>query len=538
VIVFRDHRELVTGQSALRALAFELSRADATEPRALFAAAELECALADLGHPQVVDAAAVTEAAAAAWLLCEPAPVERWRSLVEGLRVPGELERRIPEGFAYYALAPESYAALARAQANPGRPVIVIGIRSIGVGLSAVVAAELRRLGRDVARYTVRPQGHPWARRLSLTAREIPHLSRHPGADVFVVDEGPGLSGSTFLAVGEALVAMGVAAERITLFASHAFDPAQLRAEDASSRYARFAVRAVPAWEPPSQTRSLAAGQWRALRYPNTARYPACWSNLERVKYLTADRRTLVKFEGYGGYGDASFRRAVVMGDGGWSPRVRRFAPGYFGYDWVAGRVPERSDRAWLLPRLAEYLVFRSRALSHPGAEPSPLEHMLRVNVSEAFGVELPARLTLDVARPIEPDARLAPHEWVIGRDDRLVKTDSADHASDHCLPGPVDVGWDLAGAIVEWDLDGGERRSFMEQYRSRSGDDASARLPAYLAAYAAFRMGFAAMARTASPRAESARWASRERVYRRRLRRALSELHIGVPACRTDNRV
>jgi hypothetical protein len=136
----------------------------------------------------------------------------------------------------------------------------------------------------------------------------------------------------------------------------------------------------------------------------------------------------------------------------------------------------------------------------------------------------------LELVRPIEPDARLSPHEWVIGAERRVVKTDSADHASDHLMPGPADVAWDLAGTIVEWDLDQSQRRSFLQQYRARSGDAAEARVPAYVAAYSAFRLGFAAMARDASPRTERARWVSRERVYRRCLRRALLELGVAVP--------
>jgi hypothetical protein len=529
VIVFRDSHEVVDGCSAIERLRLELSDAGAAEPRALFAAAEVECAFADLDHAQAEQAASITDAAAAAWLQREQGPAEATRSLVEALQPPAQLERRIPEGFAYYALAPKSYAELARAHAGRDRRALVVGIRSIGVSLSAVVAAELRRLGSDVVRFSVRPTGHPWARQLSLTPREVAHVARHPGADVLVVDEGPGLSGSTFLAVGEALIAAGVAADRITFLCSHEFDPAQLRAEGAAARYARFAIRAVPAWQPPTRTRSLAGGSWRSLRCPNAARYPACWSNLERVKYRTEDKRTLVKFEGFGAYADASWRRAVVLAEGHWSPRVRRSEPGYFGYEWVDGRLPEASDRGWLLPRLAEYLTFRSRALSHSGATVAPLEQMLRVNAAEAFGVELPGSVHLDVARPIEPDARLAPHEWVIGADAELRKTDSADHANDHLMPGAADVAWDLAGVIVEWELDRAERRWFLQQYRTRSGDDAAARLPAYLAAYSAFRLGFAGMARDASPRAERARWVSRERVYRRCLRRALSELNVDV---------
>jgi hypothetical protein len=55
----------------------------------------------------------------------------------------------VSEGYAYYALFPETYAATAKrfwAGARPPR-VAVIGIRSIGTSLSAIVVEALRARG-------------------------------------------------------------------------------------------------------------------------------------------------------------------------------------------------------------------------------------------------------------------------------------------------------------------------------------------------------------------------------------------------------
>ena len=81
----------------------------------------------------------------------------------------------------------------------------------------------------------------------------------------------------------------------------------------------------------------------------------------------------------------------------------------------------------------------------------------------------------------------------------RLLKLDGGAHGDDHFFPGPCDIAWDLAGTIVEWNLSGSEAEYFLEQYRLASGDDARRRLPSYLRAYVAFRMGWCKMAALAS---------------------------------------
>ena len=59
--------------------------------------------------------------------------------------LPPEIEISVPEGFAYYALDPELYRIAARRFRDEARPerVAVIGIRSIGTTLGAIVASEL-----------------------------------------------------------------------------------------------------------------------------------------------------------------------------------------------------------------------------------------------------------------------------------------------------------------------------------------------------------------------------------------------------------
>src|SRR5690606_32203487 len=74
---------------------------------------------------------------------------------------------RTPEGFAFYALHPAQYAraaAIWASERTPG-PVTVVGLRSAGTSLSAVVHVVLERLGFAVRSFAVRPRGPAWDRR-------------------------------------------------------------------------------------------------------------------------------------------------------------------------------------------------------------------------------------------------------------------------------------------------------------------------------------------------------------------------------------
>ena len=58
-------------------------------------------------------------------------------------------------------------------------------------------------------------------------------------------------------------------------------------------------------------------------------------------------------------------------------------------------------------------------------------------------------------------------------------------YASVRDVPGPVDVAWDLVGAVVEWELGGATREALLERYARISGDrGVRGRLPAYVRAY------------------------------------------------------
>jgi hypothetical protein len=517
MLVYRETSTLIASSWLVSELARE-QRAPSRSLAALLRAGELECGLSDLVHPLANAAAELSDAAARALLGVPRRTDDGQPSLARFADLP-ELALTRPEGYAYYALDPLRYAELAAAHSQSSQaPVAVIGIRSIGTSLSAVVKAELERTRVSVERCTVRPQGHPWQRKLAWSSQQLAWLARHfERSDFIIVDEGPGLSGSTFLAVAEAVLALGVEPGRITLFGSHSPSPTQLVANHAAERWARFSFRAARPWSPPEAALDLSAGAWRAQHYASEAEWPCSWVQTERLKYLSADGLTLHKFSGFPPYDSEIMTRAALLADAGWSPGLVAGEPGFLASAWQKGRParPAQDRTQHVLEVLARYAAFRARDLRAADAQADTLESMARVNASEALGLDLPDDFELELVNPVLVDGRMMPHEWIVQDDGQLLKTDSAHHADDHFYPGPADIAWDLAGAAVEWQLDPAARRFLAETFHRLTGDDVSRRLPAYELAYAAFRLGYVELAKLSSSAPEQSRLAAAGAQYR-----------------------
>ncbi len=533
MLVFRDDqrrassvercRELHVGISALSPwLGAESAERCAT---LLLLAAELECALSDLAHERRALAAELCDELALSLLAAEP-PLRALplvRELCAG-QLPAELEFVRPEGYAYYGLDPRSYAALARTlRLGTNRP-LVVGVRSIGVSLSALFCAALRRRGALARRITLRPAGHPFARSTQFSPSESRALELGPSSEVFVVDEGPGLSGSTFLAVAEALVAAGVAHEHIHLCCSHAVDPGRLIAEDAERRWSRFRTLVAPRTRLPRPSLDLSGGAWRRLAYARPSEWPACWSEQERSKFkMQSADAALWKFQGVPPYDREPRARAELLWDAGFGPRLRGAQRGYFAFDWYGGGSLRHGRGTAPLARIARYLAFRKKYLHAAVSSTAALEQMTALNVAEALGVSLPRGFRLELESPVVPDARMMPYEWLKGDGVEPIKVDGIDHGDDHLLPGPTDIAWDLAGAAVEWDLAADEILALLEEYRRQTGDDPKRRFRPYAIAYCALRVGACTLALLTAGAAEGARLGRARAHYEGALRSYLA---------------
>jgi hypothetical protein len=154
----------------------------------------------------------------------------------------------------------------------------------------------------------------------------------------------------------------------------------------------------------------------------------------------------------------------------------------------------------------------------------------METNIDAAFGVAITDRAKLHVECAIVPDARMQPFEWILGPDSKLTKTDGHGHGDCALLPGPTDVCWDLAGAIVEWNMSGAQREQFLHDYSMLSGDTPRARLPAFVIAYCAQRLGETFVAACSAELQERERiWISHER-YRDELERMLGTPPVVKP--------
>ncbi|WP_437672627.1 hypothetical protein [Sorangium sp. So ce131] len=488
------------GQSALRRLVL----------RALIRAGELESLLADAARPEPASLLARVADDLAALLVSGASPASTPSALrvapesIAALDVPATVSTSPPEGFSFYALHPLDYARLADRLASSQAPVRVVGVRSIGTTLSAVTAAALRRRGIRADRITVRPSGHPYDRRVELGPQELRWVADGlaEGAQFWIVDEGPGFSGSSFLSTADALVAAGAPHARVVLLGSRTPDPDALVASDAARRWRSFrSERAQDGALPQVDAGEfIGGGAWRRHTYDDDeARWPPSWTTMERLKYISRDGSRLLKFEGMGRYGAECFDRAHGLSHAGFGPAPRDEGEGFFSYPRLPGRPLQAGDlSAAVLERLADYCAFRASAFQVPSPAVDELIAMSRNNFSTETGGELPDHVRPEIVRPAIVDGKMDPHEWLRSPSGELFKVDASGHGDDHFLPGPADIAWDLAGAMIEWRMDAAARSAFLERYRRRSGDRPEPRLPAYLAAYSLFRLGYAAMAAAA----------------------------------------
>lgn len=504
---------------------------------ALILAGQWEQGVADSGHDACA-AERLTDAAAGVFL-------RRWReepwdaaavsAALETLpAAPGEVRARVPEGYAFYALYPEQYAAAAQAWAaeqDRTAPVLVVGVRTIGTSLSAVVCATLRRLGFAAQRMTVRPSGPPFERVV-----DLPVLSEAP-ALALVVDEGPGLSGSSMAAAAEALERAGLPGRQITFLTAHDHLPGRFGSEPVRRRWEATARLAAGSFEPAwdgvrlstalaKESMVLASGaavhEIQSLGQPPFGR--------PRIRISLYDGSAYVwKFYGTCAVDDSAAPADLLaydqIGLGSYCGRPEEPLHGWLPFAWAEGVPLTSDDRPLILTRmLGRHLRQRLRPpLNPPEQERSlaRLREMLAVNLPEGLPAALAARLLPKAERirvaagvPTAGDYRMGPEHWIRTEHRILVKV-SGGYPADHTLVGEQPFFWDLAGAAVEWELAPAEVREVAAAAELPVDPDA---LWFYRVAYAAFRMGQCRMAAASVSEAERPPLAEAAERFRRLL--------------------
>jgi hypothetical protein len=585
VLFFGDRARRLATCAAVEALEARRARAAAAAPgperhgalaSCLVAAGELAQGIADAeseaaGHDDGGEAERAAmqvtlELARALWSSflrggAVPAPAPDLLAPLASRSLPEAVSVRRAEGYAFYAVYPELYAAAAaQAFGAPASAPTVVGIRSIGTGLGAMVAAGSRA---RAAPFTVRPGGHPFRRAVRLGASLSAALAAGRDGAFAIADEGPGLSGSSFAAVIEALRGLGAALERIHLFPSHPNQPgpaADSRVRELHGRAPRhhvpfealflgagpLAVGALaedvigPADAPPED---LADGRWRRARAGAGRRWPASQGWRERRKFLlrAGGRRWLARFVGLGESGERALARARALASRGLVPPPAALRHGFLFEPWRADAATPAlhgESRVALLAAVTAHLRFVAStfpASADEGAAPPALLELVRVNAREALGpesaaaVERLAALAPELsrtARPVGVDGRLQLAEWLALPDGRIEKADALDHHADHALAGCQDALWDVAGAELELGLSADEVEVLSRAVRAAAPGASPACLPFFRAAYAALELGRWTLA------AEDGGLDGDERARRRAERdRYRSALHRAVSA-------
>ncbi|MDB5473250.1 MAG: Cell division protein FtsK, partial [Devosia sp.] len=441
----------------------------------------------------------------------------------------GSITTRQAEGYAFYALYPESYIAAAR-QSGLDQHTTIIGIRSIGAGLAALVGAAL---GASCI-HTVRPVGHPFERRLALSEALANQLA---GDGAYAIaDEGPGLSGSSFNCVADWLVEHGVAEERIHFFPSHGgdlgsaaqprhrqrwarahkhlvgFEQLVLTSANPAHRLENWIGRAAGGLRAP--LREVSGGAWRDLA-PD-ADHLACPADpaLERRKFLAyGDNSTwLAKFAGVGRMGEAKKQLAQTLAEAGFGPEPVALSHGFLVTPWVTGKSGMQAP----VPhgRVLDYLALRaSLPAPCPGASLPALYAMATHNIAERCGAAAGRAVQAVLGDPDRftpvaccTDNRMHAWEW-INTPAGWFKLDGIDHHAAHDLVGCQDIAWDLAGAVIELGISGDQRDALRGALAVRIGRAIDPRFVAAMEiCYLGFQIGLWTMARARNNRGEAQR--------------------------------
>ena len=210
---------------------------------------------------------------------------------------PAKIRAREPEGYAFYALYPEAFALAAR-RLGPAPDALVIGLRSIGASLAPMVAAALG--ASDFV--TLRPKGGAFEREIDAPDLAAA-LAAGPPRTVVIVDEGPGLSGSSFAGAARFIRANNPQC-RVVFMPSHGGGPGAQASDETRKLFAEIpqltatfdeTLRAhFAAWvadiagEALAPLEDISGGTWRAHVYREETDWPAVDPMQERLKFRCA----------------------------------------------------------------------------------------------------------------------------------------------------------------------------------------------------------------------------------------------------------
>lgn len=507
----------------------------------LIALGELEQGVADAGLP-TGRVEGLTNLAADLFLnICNGNSFERAHCVLEerlnaGMELPEELRIRvkIPEGYAFYALYPEQYISSAERwlAKDYSEFVLVIGVRSIGTSLSAVVHSVLKHHGRHSNRITVRPTGHAYNRETLLPD----HLGEFDA--VIIVDEGPGQSGSSMASVARAAKERGY--RKVIFFPGHANEPGAAGSEALRNIWASCERVTTP----------LDAVRWGNLTMTDKLKCKTCEllgaQDVEQVNNPfesceCGDERELLELRApqfdrasflfknemgvhwkYAGLSPGkafeliasrNFFRQRKLFEESFAPEPLALIDGFIGMRWIEGRPlrPDDLDEG-MLESLTDYIlaVAIPSQSSNDADSVKRLRQIVSVNFEETFdgGIAEKGAAFIENLNGVGHwqygDGRVAPHKWIKADTGKVYKTDCWGHDFDHTCIGEQSVLWDVAGSVIEWQMSEQQVGAFIDLLAKRNWAVGYDELRGYMLAYVAFRLGVLRFSGNASLKVEN----------------------------------
>jgi haloacid dehalogenase-like hydrolase len=437
-------------------------------------------------------------------------------------RQPGPRRVRIPAAYRTQDLTHVDVIALARrlSDAFPDRrqPIVIVGLRTAGSYFAPLIAAWLAHVGYRAARWvTIRPKRGiaPWER-TALTA-----VAREEGVAA-IVDEAPNTGSTVAKAVG-LIHACGFASSRQALLLPiHPTRPDWAHGpERLALRDVRILTLEPDAWHKaqcldPDVAESRLAEYFGGHGYQHVTVVPgaAAMFNQELQRLSEEKFHTRLKRVYEVRLCDRSGRvetRHVIAKSVGWgwlsyhafvaAQRLSRFVPPVLGLrdgvlytEWIPSGGPiDAVPRHRVVNTIASYTARRVTRLGFacdPSRELADLDQhkgsaLLAEALAKAFGWKVAAllrrpRVRREIARqscprPTLVDGKMRPQEWVV-RNGELAKTDFEHHGFGKTELNVADPAFDLADAILHFELSEDEEHALIRRYSAECGDSHVAR--------------------------------------------------------------
>jgi hypothetical protein len=433
--------------------------------------------------------------------------------------LPQTISLIAPEGFCYYGLYPECFIEAARQFYFDYQPdkVTVIGLRSIGTPLSALVHQNLEDKKCDCFSFTLRPRGNPFDRYVEIDENLNVIIKKRSKGYFVIVDEGPGLSGSSICGTIQMLKRFKISDYQIIIFPgwlpdSQKFISAQAR--ELWGNYKKYVINFEDIWLKSNRLgmflkkkiiADLSSGNWKHVLNKNQSASVAVYPNHERRKYLLEDHaknKYISKFIGLGKYGNLLLERANYLGNSNKIALVKDYYNGFLVYDFQDGTIPEKLNEQFIKFTI-DYFCLINTIPGQLTVSFDQIKEMIIVNLSESFSSDIVVncRAVNSISETeyenevVKIDGHVMPHEWIQKNDGTYSKSDCLEHHCDQFIHGCQNIAWDIAAFCIEFNMSQDLTESYVNMFIEKTGNKLMKKvLPFYRLAYLAFRIGFVTM--------------------------------------------